>query len=152
MFKTLENAGPEGQQMINELRGVVAEHIKDEATKNTRPDINGNPVVSVAKLDPIIKKLDKSGKLDLIFGKEAAARYRTLNDVTKDIYTVPEGSVNTSNTASNLKSYVADIATTYALSGVPAPAVHLLKMGKEEVTKRRDLNRINEFINYGKEK
>ena len=152
LFKTLENAGPEGQQMINELRGVVAEHIKDEATKNTRPDINGNPVVSVAKLDPIIKKLDKSGKLDLIFGKEAAARYRTLNDVTKDIYTVPEGSVNTSNTASNLKSYVADIATTYALSGVPAPAVHLLKMGKEEVTKRRDLNRINEFINYGKEK
>jgi hypothetical protein len=152
LFKTLENAGPEGQQMINELRGVVAEHIKDEATKSTRPDINGNPVVSVAKLDPLIKKLDKSGKLDLIFGKEAAARYRTLNDVTKDIYTVPEGSVNTSNTAANLKSYVADIATTYALSGVPAPAVHLLKMGKEEVTKRRDLNRINEFINYGKEK
>jgi hypothetical protein len=151
IFKTLENAGLEGQQMINELRGVVAEHIKDEATKSTRPDINGNPVVSVAKLDPLIKKLDKSGKLDLIFGKEAAARYRTLNDVTKDIYTVPEGSVNTSNTAANLKSYVADIATTYALSGVPAPAVHLLKMGKEEVTKRRDLNRINEFINYGKE-
>ena len=152
LFKTLENAGPEGQQMINELRGVVAEHIKDEATKSTRPDINGNPVVSVAKLDPLIKKLDKSGKLDLIFGKEAAARYRTLNDVTKDIYTVPEGSVNTSNTAANLKSYVADIATTYALSGIPAPTVHLLKMGKEEVTKRRDLNRINEFINYGKEK
>jgi DNA-directed RNA polymerase subunit F len=151
LFKTLEEAGPEGQQMINELRGVVAEHIKNEATKSTQLDINGNPIVSPAKLDPIIKKLDKSGKLDLIFGKEGAARYRTLNDVTKDIYTVPPGSVNTSNTAANLKSYAADMAATYALSGVPAPAAHLLKMGKEEVVKRRDLNRINEFINYGKE-
>lgn len=151
LFKTLDEAGPEGQQMINELRGVVAEYIKDQATKNVATDINGNPIVSPAKLDPIIKKLDKSGKLDLIFGKEAAARYRTLNDVTKDIYTVPPGSVNTSNTAANLKSYVADVAATYALSGVPAPAAHLLKMGKEEVVKRRDLNRISEFINYGKE-
>lgn len=151
IFNTLENAGPEGQQMINELRGVVAEYIKNEATKNVTTDINGQPIVSPAKLDSIVKKLDKSGKLDLIFGKDAAERYRTLNDVTKDIHTVPPGSVNTSGTAANLKSYVADIAATYALSGFPAPAAHLLKMGKEEVVKRRDLNRINEFINYGKE-
>lgn len=152
VFNTLENSGPEGQAMINELRGVVAEHIKNEATKSTRLDINGNPVVSPAKLDAIIKKLDKSGKLELIFGKEGANRYRTLNDVSKDIYTVPEGSVNTSNTASTIKGYLADIGTSYALSGVPAPIAHIGLMGKSEIVKRRDLNRINEFINYGKDK
>ena len=152
VFKTLENAGPEGQAMINELRGVVAEQIKAEATKSTQLDVNGNPVVSPAKLDAIIKKLDKSGKLELIFGKEGAERYRTLNDVSKDIYTVPQGSVNTSNTAATVKGYLADIAGSYALSGVPAPIAHIVGMGKNEIVKRRDLNRINEFINYGKEK
>ena len=152
VFKTLENAGPEGQAMINELRGIVAEQIKSEATKSTQLDVNGNPVVSPAKLDAIIKKLDKSGKLELIFGKDAAERYRTLNDVSKDIYTVPQGSVNTSNTAATVKGYLADIGTSYALSGVPAPIAHIVGMGKNEVVKRRDLNRINEFINYGKEK
>jgi methionine aminopeptidase len=152
VFKTLENAGPEGQAMINELRGVVAEQIKNESLQSARLDVNGNPTVSADKLNKIINKLDKSGKLELIFGKQGAERYRTLNEVSKDIYTTPEGAVNTSNTGVTVKGYLADIATTYALSGVPAPAAHILKMGKEEVVKRRDLNRINEFINYGKEK
>lgn len=151
VFKTLENAGPEGQAMINELRGVVAEQIKNEATKSTRLDVNGNPVVSPAKLDVIIKKLDKSGKLDLLFGKQGAERYRTLNDLSKDIYTVPEGAVNTSNTTSSFKNWAADFAASYALSGVPAPIGHLAMMGKKEITKRRDLNRVSDFINFGKE-
>ena len=77
IFKTLENAGPEGQAMINELRGVVAEQIRAEAVKGVGRDINGNPIVSPTGLNNVIQKLDKSGKLDLIFGKKAAERYRT---------------------------------------------------------------------------
>jgi hypothetical protein len=151
VFKTLENAGPEGQAMINELRGIVGEQIKNEALQSAKLDVNGNPTVSADKLNKIINKLDKSGKLELIFGKQGAERYRTLNEVSKDIFTVPEGSVNTSNTGSTVKGYLADIAASYALSGVPAPIAHIGIMGKNEVLKRRDLNRINEFINYGKE-
>jgi hypothetical protein len=151
VFKTLENAGPEGQAMINELRGIVGEQIKNEALQSAKLDVNGNPTVSADKLNKIINKLDKSGKLELIFGKQGAERYRTLNEVSKDIYTVPEGSVNTSNTGATVKGYLADIAASYALSGVPAPIAHIGIMGKNEVLKRRDLNRINEFINYGKE-
>jgi hypothetical protein len=151
VFKTLENAGPEGQAMIAELRGIVAEQIKNESLQSAKLDVNGNPVVSADKLNKIINKLDKSGKLELIFGKQGAERYRTLNEVSKDIYTVPEGSVNTSNTGATVKGYLADIAASYALSGVPAPIAHIGIMGKNEVIKRRDANRINEFINFGKE-
>lgn len=151
VFKTLDKAGPEGQALINELRGVVGEQIKNEALQSPRLDVNGNPTVSADKLNKIITKLDKSGKLELIFGKQGAERYRTLNEVSKDIYTVPEGSVNTSNTASTIKGYLADIGASYALSGIPAPIAHIGIMGKNEIVKRRDLNRINEFINYGKE-
>jgi hypothetical protein len=155
LFKTLENAGPEGQAMINELRGVVAEQISSEATKGVGRDILGNPIVSPTGLNNIIQKLDKSGKLDLIFGKKGAERYRTLNDVTKDVKTVPEGSVNYSGTASQIKNLVVPIVTDLgasAMAGVPLPVTLGGTMAYKYVKGRKEANKISEFINYGKEK
>ena len=155
LFKTLENAGPEGQSMINELRGVVAEQIRAEATKGVGRDINGNPIVSADKVNGIIQKLDKSGKLDLIFGKKGAERYRTLNDVVIDVKTTPEGSVNYSGTASQLKNLVIPIVTdlgTSAMAGVPLPVTLGGTMAYKYVKGRKEANKISEFINYGKEK
>ena len=154
LFKTLDNAGPEGQAMINELRGVVAEQIKNEAIKGVSRDINGNPIVTPIGLNNMITKLDKSGKLDLIFGKKSAERYRTLNDVAIDVKTVPEGSVNYSGTAANLKNMAAQITTdlaTSALTGVPAPITTVGTMIYKNQQNKKELNKINEFINYGKE-
>jgi hypothetical protein len=154
LFKTLDNAGPEGQAMINELRGVVAEQIKNESIKGVSRDINGNPIVTPTGLNNIITKLDKSGKLDLIFGKKGAERYRTLNDVAIDVKTVPEGSVNYSGTAANLKNMAAQITTdlaTSALTGVPAPITTVGTMLYKNQQNKKELNKINEFINYGKE-
>jgi hypothetical protein len=155
IFKTLDNAGPEGQAMISELRGVVAEQIMNEATKGVGRDILGNPIVSPDKLNNIITKLDKSGKLDLIFGKVGAERYRTLNDVTKDIKTVPEGSVNYSGTVAGLKNMAAQIATdtaTSALAGFPAPVTTIGTMIYKNQKNKKELNKVNEFLNYGKER
>ena len=155
IFKTLDNAGPEGQAMISELRGVVAEQIMNEATKGVGRDIFGNPIVSPDKLNNIITKLDKSGKLDLIFGKVGAERYRTLNDVTKDIKTVPEGSVNYSGTVAGLKNMAAQIATdtaTSALAGFPAPVTTIGTMIYKNQKNKKELNKVNEFLNYGKER
>ena len=155
LFKTLENAGPEGQAMINELRGVVAEQIKTESIKGVGRDINGNPTVSPSGLNSIIQKLDKSGKLDLIFGKKAAERYRTLNDVAIDVKTVPEGSVNYSGTASQLKNLVVPIVTDLgasAMAGVPLPVTLGGTMAYKYVKGRKEANKINEFLNYGKDK
>lgn len=155
VFNTLEKAGPEGQQLVNELRGIVGEHIKNEATKSVQMDIKGNPTVSAAKLDSVIKKLDKSGKLEFIFGKQGAERLRTLNDVAKDVYTVPQGSVNYSGTASEIKNLlapaVADL-TASAMTGVPLPVTIGGTLGYKYLKNQKELNRINEFINYGKEK
>lgn len=155
IFKTLDNAGPEGQAMINELRGVVAEQIAIEATKGVGRDILGNPIVSPDKLNNIITKLDKSGKLDLIFGKQGAERYRTLKDVVIDVKTVPEGSVNYSGTAAGLKNLAAQIATdtaTSALAGFPAPVTTVGTILYKNRQNKQEINKINEFINYGKEK
>jgi hypothetical protein len=154
IFKTLEKAGPEGQQMINELRGVVAEQIKNESIKGVSRDINGNPIVTPIGLNNIITKLDKSGKLELIFGKKGAERYRTLNDVAIDVKTVPEGSVNYSGTGAQLKNLAAQITTdlaTSALTGVPAPITTVGTMLYKNQQNKKELNKINEFINYGKE-
>lgn len=154
LFKTLDEAGPEGQAMINELRGVVAEQIRNESIKGVSRDINGNPIVSPTGMNNMIQKLDKSGKLDLIFGKVGAERYRTLNDVTKDVKTVPEGSVNYSGTAAGFKNLAAQIATdtaTSALAGFPAPVTTVGTMLYKNRKNKQELNKISEFINYGKE-
>jgi len=155
IFNTLEKAGPEGKAMIAELRGVVAEQIMAEATKGVSRDILGNPIVNPIGLNNIITKLDKSGKLDLIFGKQGAERYRTLKDVVIDVKTVPEGSVNYSGTVAGLKNMAAQIATdtaTSALAGFPAPVTTIGTMVYKSQKNKKELNKINEFLNYGKER
>jgi hypothetical protein len=155
IFKTLEQAGPEGQAMINELRGVVGEHIAQAATKGVGRDIHGNPVVNARALNDVITKLDKSGKLDLIFGKKGAERYRTLNDVAIDVKTVPEGSVNYSGTAAQFRNMAAQIATdtaASALAGVPAPITTVGTILYKNRKAKQELTKVNEFLNYGKDK
>jgi len=155
IFKTLEKAGPEGEAMIAELRGVVGEQIMAEATKGVGRDILGNPIVSPTGLNNIITKLDKSGKLDLIFGKKGAERYRTLNDVVIDVKTVPEGTVNTSGSIAQLKNVAAQIATDTAASafaGFPAPVTTVGTMLYKHQKNKKELNKVNEFLNYGKDK
>jgi hypothetical protein len=155
IFKTLEQAGPEGQAMINELRGVVGEHIAQAATKGVGRDIHGNAVVNARALNDVITKLDKSGKLDLIFGKKGAERYRTLNDVAIDVKTVPEGSVNYSGTAAQFRNMAAQIATdtaASALAGVPAPITTVGTILYKNRKAKQELNKVNEFLNYGKDK
>jgi hypothetical protein len=152
LFTSLEKAGPEGQVMINELRGYIAQKIKDEATKGVTLDINGKPYVSTKNLDTIIKNLDKSEKLEYIFGKKGAEQYRTLNEVTKDLQTVPTGTTNPSGTASTLLGALTEMGIQGATTGIPVP---IAMIGKELYKKRqtkKKLNKISEFVNYGKEK
>lgn len=152
LFNTLSKAGPEGQQMINELRGYVAQRIKDEATKGVGRDINGLPYVSTQGLNKMIVDLDKSGKLELLFGKQGAEQYRTLNDVTKDLQTVPVGTTNPSGTASTLLAAMAEMGAQSMMTGVPLPVGMVAKHLYTKRQTEKNLTKINEFINYGKEK
>jgi hypothetical protein len=151
LFGSLEKMGESGQKMTQELRGAVAQKIKDEATKGVGRDINGKPYVSTQALDKIITDLDRSGKLEFIFGKKGAEYYRTLNEVTKDLQTVPVGTTNPSGTASSILAALGEMGAQTALTGVPVPVVAIGKhlYGKHQTKKK--LNKISEFVNYGKE-
>jgi len=117
--RLLQTGGENGAQAWKELQGGTLRHIKDEALKNVAPDQMGNRVMSPAQLDRVITQLDKSGKLDFVFGKKGAEQLRTINDVAKDVLTAPAGAVNTSNTATVLAGLI-DVAIS-GTSGVPAP-------------------------------
>ena len=150
LFATLEKAGPEGQTIINELRGYVANKIKDEATKGVTLDIHGKPYVSTKYLNDQIKNLDKSGKLELLFGKEGAEHYRTLNDVTKDIQTIPQNTTNTSGSASTILAAMAEMGAQTALTGLPVPVAMVAKQLYGRHQTKKQLNKIQQFIDYGK--
>jgi len=146
VFNTL-NKTPEGQAIVNELRGALADKIRQESIKGVGRDVNGKPYVSTAALDKQIVELDKNGKLDLIFGKDIADHYRTLNDVTKDIQTTPVGSVGTSNTASSLLAALAETGAASAMTGIPVPVVSVIAHGRKELANRAMRKRVNEHVN-----
>lgn len=152
LFNTLQKAGPEGQQMINEMRGYVAQRIKDEATKGVGRDINGMPYVSTQGLNKMIVDLDRSGKLELLFGKKGAEQYRTLNEVTKDLQTVPVGTTNPSGTASTMLAAMAEMGAQTAMTGVPLPVAMIGKQIYGKVQTNKKLNKIRDFVEYSKEK
>jgi hypothetical protein len=117
--RLLQTEGPNGQQAWKELQGGTLKFLRDEATKGVGRDELGNAVLSPGQFDRVITQLDKSGKLDFVFGKKGAEQLRTINDVAKDVLTSPAGAVNTSNTASVLAGMM-DIAIS-GTAGVPAP-------------------------------
>lgn len=112
-------SGPEGKQAWKELQGATLRHIQDQMLKGVTTNQRGDRVVSAAQLDRAIATLDKSGKLDFIFGKKGAEQLRTINDVAKTVLTAPPGTINTSNTATVLAGLM-DVALSGG-TGVPAP-------------------------------
>lgn len=125
--RTLQSAGPDGSQAWKELQGQTINHIKDTITSNVARDQRGNPIVSPDKLNKLVTSLDSDGKLDFIFGKQGGAKIRDMNDMAKDIYTSPPGTVNTSNTASVLIGLL-DTAVS-GISGIPLPIGSAINFG-----------------------
>jgi hypothetical protein len=124
--RLLQTEGDSGKQAWKELQGGTLRHIRDEALKSVATDQAGNRIVSPAQLDRVINQLDKSGKLDFIFGKKGAEQLRVINDVAKVILTSPPGAVNTSNTATVLAGLM-DVALS-GTTGIPAPVATSFSM------------------------
>lgn len=139
--RVLQRAGDDGNQAWRELQGQTIQYLKAEATKNVARDVRGNEIVSAAGLDRAIKKLDADGKLDFVFGKKGAQTLRDLNDLSKDIYTVPPGSMNTSNTASVLAAAL-DMGLSGS-AGLPLPVVSGMRLLLREVKDRKLAARVN---------
>jgi hypothetical protein len=124
--RLLQTEGDSGKQAWKELQGGTLRHIRDEALKSVQIDQAGNRIVSPAQLDRVINQLDKTGKLDFIFGKKGAEQLRTINEVAQDVLTAPPGAVNTSNTASVLAGLM-DVAIS-GTAGVPAPIMSSFRL------------------------
>jgi hypothetical protein len=147
VFTLLEKMGPEGQQIAKELRGYTADKIMKQATKGVGRDINGKPYVSTAALDEQIVPLNKSGKLDFLFGPKQAERYRTINEFTKDLQTVPQNTVNTSGTTSTLLAALGESAINGAMSGVPIPVATIATYGVKKYQNAQKAKKVQEYAN-----
>jgi len=152
LFASLERMGPEGQTMINDLRGYVAEAIKNQATKGVQRDINGKPYLETKSLDTIINNLDKSKKLEFLFGKKGAEQYRTINEAVKDLQTIPRETTNPSGTAAQLLAGMAEMGGQYAMTGIPVPLITLAKKGVDVRRQQKQMKKIREFLDYGTKK
>lgn len=142
--KTLHLAGPKGEQAWKELQGQTLKHIKEQITAGATPDQRGNPVVSVAKLNNLVRELDKDGKLDFIFTKKGAQQIRDINEIAKDVLTTPAGSQNYSNTASALAA-VADTVLMMT-TGIPAPVATITKLGVGAAREKKLQNRVQDAL------
>lgn len=150
LFASLDRMGPEGQAMINDLRGYVAEAIKNQSTKGVQLDIYGNRYLDTKALDTIVTNLDKSKKLEFLFGKKTAEQYRTLNEGVKDLQTIPRDTTNPSGTSAQLLSAMAEMGGQYAMTGIPVPVLTGAKKLYDYRKQQKQMNKINEFLNYGK--
>ncbi|WP_168383466.1 glycoside hydrolase family 24 protein [Acinetobacter indicus] len=142
--RTIMTAGPEGQQAWREIQASVLRDIKDQATQGVAPDAQGNQMISPAKLNAQIRKLDD--KLDFIFGKQGADKLRALNEVSKTIFTVPtSAAINHSNTAATLSAAM-DLVLS-GMSGFPAPVASALRISTKHIKDRKIRKRVEDALN-----
>jgi len=142
--RLLQTEGPNGQQAWKELQGGTLKFLRDEATKGVGRDELGNPILSPGQLDRVVSQLDKSGKLDFVFGKKGAEQLRIINDVAKDVLVAPPGSVNTSNTASVLAGMM-DIAIS-GTAGVPAPIMTSFRLLTKGIKDAKTRSRVKQAL------
>lgn len=143
--KVLQTQGSEGQQAWRELQGGLLAEIRDRVLSNASMDSQGNRIVSPAKFDRIITDLDKSGKLDFIYGKKGAENLRTLNEAALQLFTAPPNAVNTSNTASVLIQAL-DTLATFGATGLPVPIMTALKKTGQLLKERKIKQRVTEAL------
>ena len=142
--RLLQTEGQNGQQAWKELQGGTIKFLRDEATKGVGRDELGNSILSPSQLDRVVTQLDKSGKLDFVFGKKGAEQLRTINDVAKDVLTSPPGAVNTSNTASVLAGMM-DIAISGTV-GVPAPILTSFNMMAKSIKNAKTRDKVRKAL------
>lgn len=144
--RSLNDFGDEGKQVFREIQGQAIKHLREEATGNASRDSQGRPIVSDHKYAATIKAMDKDGRLDDLFGKQGAQQLRDVGDMLKDIYTAPPGVVNTSNTASVLIRWMADLGVSTLGTGVPLPLIHSAKIARDYFKGRKVRKQVNEAL------
>jgi len=145
--RVLATSGENGKQAWRELQGAFARHLRDEATKGVRMDVNDNPVVSSAQFHKAVRKFDANGRLDLMLGKKNAQTVRDLDDVIRYANTLPPNTlVNTSGTTQTLLKEItkitAESGAQFMMSGFPIPVYNIsqqIRRARRDARNRREL-------------
>lgn len=144
--RALLTSGEEGKQAWKDIQGQTLQEIKNAATAGVAPDARGNQMISPAALNKAIKRLDDSGKLDFIFGQQGAEKLRSLNEISKTIFTVPASTaINHSNTAATLSAAM-DLVLS-GMSGFPAPLASALRLSTKHIKDRKIRKRVEDALN-----
>lgn len=144
MRRLLQTEGETGKQAWKEIQGNTLRYIQDKALQSVSTDSQGNRMVSATQLSKAVNQLDRSGKLEFLYGKKGAEMLRILTEVAADIMTAPPGSVNSSNTASMLAAF-ADLALS-AGSGIPAPLATTIRIGSKQIKDRKLKARVKDAL------
>lgn len=142
---TLLRAGDDGKQAWANLKAKAIDDIKEKSLSASQLDERGNPTMSPDKLNRAIAALDRDGKLEALYGKRQAQIIRDLGDIANVIFTAPPGAINTSNTASALKTAL-DAFGTFAFTGVPVPAVRAINEAAKYAKDRKLRARIQDAL------
>jgi len=163
VFDLLDKSGPEGQQLVRDIKGRFGEHILENTTKSAQLDTKGRRYVSTAELNKLVTNLDKSGKLELVFGPEWANHYRTLNEVVAEIQTNPKDVLSTSGSGETVLGAflgtapftVAGELIGQATTDTPVIGGMLAAAAKQAGTNlvqsrkiKKEQTKLQEFLNY----
>jgi len=127
LLSVLGKSGDDGKQAINELRSGFIEHLRDKAFGNVSSvTAEGLPSISTAQAVKVVRELDKSGKLGVLFKTADAQKLRDFSEVVQMLNSKRFGAVNTSNTGSVMAALLESGASAM-LSGVPIPVMTGIK-------------------------
>jgi hypothetical protein len=136
---------PNGQQAFKELQGQTIENIRNAITKNIETDSLGQRNFNPKQFDTIVKNLDKSGKLDYMFGKSGAQEIRNLRDTAITINSPVKG-INQSNTASAMDKVLNKLINRIPFVGP------MVEVGSEALEKQKLTKQVQESLNFTPEK
>jgi hypothetical protein len=134
-----------GQQAWKELQGQTIESLRSAITKNIETDSLGQRTFSPKQFDVIVKNLDKSGKLDYMFGKSGAQEIRNLRDTVITINSPVKG-INQSNTASAMDKVLNGILKK-TVGKIPFGGA-IFEAGAEAIEKKNIAKKVQESIDY----
>jgi hypothetical protein len=136
---------PNGQQAWKELQGQTIENLRSAITKNIETDSLGQRTFSPKQFDVMVKDLDKSGKLDYMFGKSGAQEIRNLRDTVININSPVKG-INSSNTSSAINKVFNGILKK-TIGKVPL-AGSLVEAGVEAIEKKNIAKQVENSLEF----
>ena len=139
--RTLLTAGPDGKQAWTDLKSYGIEYIKEKSFSKSQRDSQGTPLLLPDPLNKVVQAMDRSGKLESLYGRKIAQQLRDLAELAIEIYTAPPGAINYPNTSSAIVDAL-DMVTTYGISGIPVAGKAVIKESLDYVKNKKIKARI----------